>query len=519
MKKIILFFALVFISNLAIGQPPAAPEGYEWVVVSTLTDEFNDDTVDVSKWYKYNPSWVGRQPGQFKEAQVSESGGFLHLKNKKAADVSEDVWVHNGFLASRQQTFVSGMYSECRIKAAKDGTVTGFWMSKPGHSEIDVQEAVGFAPNGNTNLSNLMRMNTHYYPNGWATDIETPKTSTIGSVGDNFHVYSTWWKDDRNLTFYHNGTQVAQVETGGAFDQGMQININTECQTWLGDPIPARLNDDTLNTTEVDYVRTWQLVPIGGGTNVESELLFDGSSGPDGQGLFRQGPSFDSPGGTQLATDDGSGTNNVIEITRTTNAGAAWHVLPLLDGSGQGVARSIGNGGIYAALRLRVRTTKNGLATISAKIQDGTVRSNDVTVTGGDGTNYGEWQTIILDCTTFPAANKRPEFYVDPFDTATGTIPVTAAYKVQFDNIEVVDVNTLSSKSFEIFKVSVYPNPTTDRLTISTKEQFSSVRVYDITGKTVKTFNNTKVLNVSNLKTGLYFFKTDTGLQAKFIKN
>jgi len=516
-KKTLLFFALLLIAKLAFGQPPTAPDGYKWEVVPSLTDEFNDDTVDDSKWYKYNPSWVGRSPGRFKPAQVTESGGFLRLENIKVADTSEVVWVHNGFLASKQKSFVPGMYSECRLKAAKDGTVTGFWMSHPGHSEIDVQEAVGFSPNGNTTYPNLMRMNTHYYPNGWATDITTPKNATIGSVGDTHHVYATWWKDERNLTFYHEGTQVAAVVTGGPFDRGMQINIDTECQTWIGDPIPARLNDTALNTTEVDYVRTWKLVSIE--ANTQSELLFDGSATPPGQGLFRQGPSWSVFGSVAGITDDGSGTNNVIEIERTTNAGANWHVLPLLDGAGQGVARSIGNGGDFTGLRLRVRTTKNGPATIAAKIQGGTARSNDVIVTGGDGTNYGAWQTVILDCTSFTAANKRPEFYVDPFDTTTGTIPVTAAYKVQFDDIEAINTISLSSKSFEETRVSVYPNPTTDRLTISTKQQFSSVKVYDNIGRTVKTFNNTKVLNVSDLNTGLYFLKTDTGLQAKFVKN
>ncbi|WNH11961.1 T9SS type A sorting domain-containing protein [Thalassobellus suaedae] len=79
-------------------------------------------------------------------------------------------------------------------------------------------------------------------------------------------------------------------------------------------------------------------------------------------------------------------------------------------------------------------------------------------------------------------------------------------------------VATLGTKDFEINKVSVYPNPTKDLITISTQSSYKSISVYDLTGKTVKTFGETKLLNVSEFSNGMYFLKTDTGLQAKFIK-
>lgn len=79
-------------------------------------------------------------------------------------------------------------------------------------------------------------------------------------------------------------------------------------------------------------------------------------------------------------------------------------------------------------------------------------------------------------------------------------------------------VGTLSANNFEINDVAVYPNPTRDLISISTKSVYKSISVHDITGKTVKTFGETKTLNVSELSNGMYFLKTDTGLQAKFIK-
>ncbi|MEO0794461.1 MAG: family 16 glycosylhydrolase [Verrucomicrobiota bacterium] len=253
------------LSNSAHAGPPPAPAGYQWEPVWALTDEFNDNSINGNKWLKYNPKWVGRSPGRFKESQVSESGGYLRLKNTKVADTSQEVWVHTGFLASKTHNFVAGYYSECRLMAAKDGTVTGFWMSGTG-TEIDVQEAVGFPANGNNNLPFRMRMNTHSTVNGdWATDIATPRDHIISTaVGDAFHTYGVWWKDNRNINFYYNGNYVTSVVSGRPFNVPMQLNINTETQNWIGDPTPWRLNNNNLNTTLVDFVRTWKLVPVGG---------------------------------------------------------------------------------------------------------------------------------------------------------------------------------------------------------------------------------------------------------------
>jgi len=86
------------------------------------------------------------------------------------------------------------------------------------------------------------------------------------------------------------------------------------------------------------------------------------------------------------------------------------------------------------------------------------------------------------------------------------TFPITLSY-------------TLSLTDFSLdTNVSVFPNPTTDSITLQTKEEFNSVIVYDINGRNIKSFNNEKTLNVSTLQAGIYFLKTDTGLQAKFVK-
>lgn len=235
------------------------------------------------------------------------------------------------------------------------------------------------------------------------------------------------------------------------------------------------------------------------------EVIFDGEAASPVQQVFRQGPSWNPFGSNKGISDDGSGTNNVIEVERTTNAGALWQVLPLLDGSGNGVTRNIGDGATFAGLRLRVRTTKNGDATISARLQNGTVRGTDVVVTGGDGTNFGTWQTIIIDMTSITAETSRPELYVDPFDSATS--PPAANYLIQFDDIEAITPATLGSPEVQALeKAFLYPNPTTGIVNINeTGFKINNIEVYNVIGSRVG--NSTDLTGLVN---GIYFLKLYT---------
>lgn len=256
LKKALLIIPALMLAGSALAGPPAAPAGYKWEQVWALTDEFNDTVVNANKWLKYNPYWIGRAPGLFDEEQVTESGGFLRLKNTKFADTSETYWVKTGFLASKSATAVTaGMYVEARMKFARDGTVGGFWFSQPGGvQEIDVQEGVGYPANGNWALTKLMRMNTHY------DTLITPYDYSTTAVGDVSHTYAVWWHDKNGCTMYLDGTPVKYLSFQGEFTGAMQLNLNTETQNWIGDPTVWRLNNNNYNTTLVNYVRTWRLV-------------------------------------------------------------------------------------------------------------------------------------------------------------------------------------------------------------------------------------------------------------------
>ncbi len=78
---------------------------------------------------------------------------------------------------------------------------------------------------------------------------------------------------------------------------------------------------------------------------------------------------------------------------------------------------------------------------------------------------------------------------------------------------------TLSTEDFSIVNVSVYPNPASISITIKTEQEYKFVKIFDISGKNVKTFNSSQELIISELSKGIYFLKTYTGFLGKFGKN
>ncbi len=71
-------------------------------------------------------------------------------------------------------------------------------------------------------------------------------------------------------------------------------------------------------------------------------------------------------------------------------------------------------------------------------------------------------------------------------------------------------------------KIILYPNPTSNQLTINSELKINEITIIDIAGKSIKTPKpTTNTINVSNLSSGIYFIKliTDEGtITKKFVK-
>ena len=245
---------------------PPAPSGYSWQLNPQLSDDFAGSQLDRTKWNPYHPSWGGRQPSRFEMQNVWQTNGALLIHNQttvtninQVVDPTNNFWVGAGCLSSIQPVASYGYY-EAKIKASRLSMTSGFWL-QGAYSEIDVVELIGAAI-VNTNYGMFMPMNSHYFANGWGTDKSTPINWLMPSgAADEFHTYGVWWKDPTNVWFYHNGTNVAKITTGGQFNEPMYLYFDSEVFSWMGLPTPASLQQEQTNTMYVDWVHAWQLVP------------------------------------------------------------------------------------------------------------------------------------------------------------------------------------------------------------------------------------------------------------------
>ncbi len=130
---------------------------------------------------------------------------------------------------------------------------------------------------------------------------------------------------------------------------------------------------------------------------------------------------------------------------------------------------------------------------------------------------------------------KNEEIGNYPYETASVnfTIPADGVYYLSFrvysdpdefylalDNVKVFETDLATENSVKS-TLKFYPNPVKDILTITDAKNFSSVEVYDISGK--KVFSNTQKsskldLNLSHLKAGVYVVKTNSEGEVKTFK-
>jgi hypothetical protein len=104
----------------------------------------------------------------------------------------------------------------------------------------------------------------------------------------------------------------------------------------------------------------------------------------------------------------------------------------------------------------------------------------------------------------------------------SGTVDVISNPNTN-QTLHVIEGNfPLSASSFNGKEIKIYPNPTSDYLSISNLENItiSSMNIIDTTGKTIKKINsNFTKIDVSNLSEGLYILSIETKDGKKFAEN
>ena len=103
-----------------------------WTQDWTLSDEFwNQNSLDSSKWYDYNPNWLGRQPGLFVADNVEVKNGKLYLHSGIDWNIAQK-YKNQGFhtyTTSAVTAKNSLLYGYVEIKAKVGGSrvSSAFW--------------------------------------------------------------------------------------------------------------------------------------------------------------------------------------------------------------------------------------------------------------------------------------------------------------------------------------------------------------------------------------------------------
>lgn len=239
---------------------PSPPAGSSWTPIPEATDEFNGTELDTAKWLDHHATWPGRAPSYFYRPNVSVGGGSLRIRS--TPDPYHPDSIRAACVQSRSAALSYGYY-EARIKVSNLSMTTSFWFQGK-LSEMDVIEDIG-APTkaGEEHVEWEMKMNTHYFPDGWETDKATPGVYRMDvRPREDFHIYAMEW-DASFIRYYLDGAKVFEIPNGGRFTETQALYFDSEAFVWQGYPTLESLQDDARNTFLVDWVRGWKRVATG----------------------------------------------------------------------------------------------------------------------------------------------------------------------------------------------------------------------------------------------------------------
>jgi beta-glucanase (GH16 family) len=243
------------------GQPPTpAPAGWRPI----WADEFNDHTIDKSKW--------NVRDGEGRDVDLGcnvddpknsfESGGRLTIRalNETTRCGSQTRPYTQAYLDTiGKASFTYGRF-EMRAKspnqkASSQGLWPAFWLRPDGggNGEIDVVEL----PGGQDWYDKAtLGIFWDYTPVKQDTRVALPS----GYPGDGFHTYTTEWEPGV-LRWYLDGKLVWQRDRNTtpwfdkAFSRPYNIRLNFQVGGWLGNPTGSTAFPADF---AVDYVRVWQ---------------------------------------------------------------------------------------------------------------------------------------------------------------------------------------------------------------------------------------------------------------------
>jgi hypothetical protein len=168
--------------------------------------------------------------------------------------------------------------------------------------------------------------------------------------------------------------------------------------------------------------------------------------------------------------------------------------------------------------RLAVTCSENGATsystvvtiTVNALPNNATTQSGDTLTATETGATY-QWVTCSAGPIYTPIGGETSQSYLV---TAIGSYAVEVTKNGCTLRSACVDVTSLSTDSFNLNALQVYPNPVINTLSIRYTEEITTISVYDLSGRLVKqvTPNQTEAqVDMSELAAAMYIVKVNAG--------
>ena len=229
-----------------------------WEIIPALSDEFDQNHLDTSKWHPNNPGWPGRKPSYFSKDNVILKDGKLNLIARTEDLEGLPEGYHTFTTAAVQsKARVKYGYFEIRCRAMDSRCSSAFWfyaIDEDIWTEIDVFEICGKHPD--KSWEHKFFATTHVFKtpedgeNHWS-DHEI--WIAPFRLADEFITVGLEWNESE-LIWYVNG-KVVRTRENSNWHQPLTMNFDSETMPeWWGLPDPK----DPTGYFLIDYVRSWK---------------------------------------------------------------------------------------------------------------------------------------------------------------------------------------------------------------------------------------------------------------------
>ena len=244
------------IDSQKISDIPAPKIGGDFIMIPELSDEFDGSVFDTSKWFRTNPTWLGRQPAFFSENNVKQEDGKLNLTMRKEdpSEMLKEKGYHTySSAAVRSKYTVKYGYFEIKSRAMNSLGSSAFWFYDQAPAlwtEIDVFELCGTGERGNQYNMNVHVFRTPLKEEHWSKGGEWRAPYRFA---DEYHVFGLEWTP-YVIRWYVDGEAVRTAENTH-WHQPLTMNFDSETMPdWFGLPNES----DLPSTFSIEYVRSWR---------------------------------------------------------------------------------------------------------------------------------------------------------------------------------------------------------------------------------------------------------------------